>query len=885
MNRSKFWFLSTMIAGSLAIQPEVSAQLTISPEAEKSAVVDVICPDCVTADLFPSPYVEQTLPGIREALSYIGFDLKAILPQGSSISGAVLDVFDLNTEVDDQFVNVVLLDVSSDWDPETLDFNLAKSTYGATSEESPSATVGVDPAKVLCRGSAAMHLEFQPGRATTGSRAIFESQLPSADSELVAALNAALSDGDGYVTFVLYGETLDDNNMVGIDYGDGEPGPTLTLQIESGATSGETVVFDFDGNDSAAWTSAQSSAKENGPTDLGIISTEDPTVGNSVPPSPLTGTGFIGPVPFEAEDGTNTRDNAHETLVYRSPEFEITPNGEISFALIGGAKPGFDLDAINQDGLPAESDGNGSIGVALRNATTGQYLTFNARLENGGQAWETIILDEEILGDVIELGESYTLDFIDYHSGGWGWAGLDNVIIKQGTPITNYDFDDETLQGWTIVHDSSVENGPTQLGVISENEPAVGNSVPPTPLNSPAFIGPVPFEAEDGTNTRDNAHSTLVVRSPEFKIYQDGLISFALIGGSKPGFDIDEINASGLPESSDGNGSIGVALRKASTGEYLNFYTRAENGGQAWETIILGENELRGMIEFDESYTLDFIDYHSGGWGWAGLDDVTIQEGTPVIRYDFDDETLQGWTVVGDSSVENGPTQLGVISENDPNVGDSVPPTPLNTPAFIGPVPFEAENGSNTRDSSHSTLVLRSPEFPLHTDSEISFALIGGAKPGFDIDEVNANGRPTESAGDGSIGVALRKASTGEYLTFNTRSENGGQAWETIILNGDDFGDMIEEGEQYTLDFIDYHSGGWGWAGMDDVIIRPGTPAPPQAVGITDVSIQDRSIVIEYSGQLEASQSVTGEWAPVNGATSPYSEAITEDSKYFRIIE
>ncbi|HCP38920.1 MAG TPA: hypothetical protein DIT98_13960, partial [Verrucomicrobiales bacterium] len=89
MNRSKFWFLSTMIAGSLAIQPEVSAQLTISPEAEKSAVVDVICPDCVTADLFPSPYVEQTLPGIREALSYIGFDLKAILPQGSSISGAV----------------------------------------------------------------------------------------------------------------------------------------------------------------------------------------------------------------------------------------------------------------------------------------------------------------------------------------------------------------------------------------------------------------------------------------------------------------------------------------------------------------------------------------------------------------------------------------------------------------------------------------------------------------------------------------------------------------------------------------------------------------------------------------------------------------------------
>ena len=120
-----------MLAGSQAIQPQVSAQLTISPEADKSAVVDIICPECVTTDLFPSPYAEQTLPGIREALSYIGFDLKTALPQGSSISSAQLDVFDLNTEIDDQFVNVALLNVPSDWDPETLDFNKAQSTYGA----------------------------------------------------------------------------------------------------------------------------------------------------------------------------------------------------------------------------------------------------------------------------------------------------------------------------------------------------------------------------------------------------------------------------------------------------------------------------------------------------------------------------------------------------------------------------------------------------------------------------------------------------------------------------------------------------------------------------------------------------------------------------------
>lgn len=267
-----------------------------------------------------------------------------------------------------------------------------------------------------------------------GSRAIAESVTPSTDSDLVAALNHALSNGDGFVTFALYGETLDDDSIVGIDWTDGEPGPTLTLQVSRSATGGETLIFDFDGNDPAPWTAVQISNAENGPTELGAISTEDPTVGNSVPPEPLTAPAFVGPVPFEAENGDNTRDQAHQTLVYRSPEFEIAGNGEISFALIGGAKPGFDIDAINENGLPAESDGNGSIGVALRNASTGAYLTFDTRAENGSQSWETIILGSDVLGQIVEPGESYTLDFIDYHSGGWGWAGLDNAIIRPGTP-------------------------------------------------------------------------------------------------------------------------------------------------------------------------------------------------------------------------------------------------------------------------------------------------------------------------------------------------------------------------------------------------------------------------------------------------------------------
>ena len=453
-----------------------------------------------------------------------------------------------------------------------------------------------------------------------------------------------------------------------------------------------------------------------------------------------------------------------------------------------------------------------------------------------------------------------------------------SVNPSYGTVYT-YGFDDETLQGWQQVKTS--ETGPEKLGLMSQNNPEVGDSAPPAPLTSPAFIGPVPFEAQDGDNTRDRAHDTLVLRSPEFPLYANGEISFALVGGSKPGMDLAEINQVGLPESSSGSGSIGVALRKASSGEYLTFNARSSNSGDNWETIVINNDDFGDLIEEGEHYTLDFIDSHSGGWGWAAMDDVVVKSGYPnLISYGFDDETLQGWQQVGTS--ETGPQKLGLMSQNNPEVGDSAPPAPLTSPAFIGPVPFEAQDGDNTRDRAHDTLVLRSPEFPLYANGEISFALVGGSKPGMDLAEINQVGLPESSSGSGSIGVALRKASSGEYLTFNARSSNSGDNWETIVINNDDLGDLFEEGENYTLDFIDSHSGGWGWAAMDDVTIRPGAPA---SAAISSVRLQDGSIIIEYTGQLESSANLLGDWSPVDNSSSPYSAVIGLGNMFFRVSE
>ena len=94
---------------------------------------------------------------------------------------------------------------------------------------------------------------------------------------------------------------------------------------------------------------------------------------------------------------------------------------------------------------------------------------------------------------------------------------------------------------------------------------------------------------------------------------------------------------------------------------------------------------------------------------------------------------------------------------------------------------------------------------------------------------------------------------------------------------------MIEEGAQYTLDFIDSHSGGWGWAGLDDVIIRPGT-APDTGGFLVSVGLEGGQIVVEYTGQLERASGVEGPWLPVEGASSPFSEPASLEMQFFRAV-
>lgn len=416
----------------LALATFSSAQdIQVPLEAYKAAEVSAVGPTEMFFD------VGQTLSGHFEFLSYLAFDLSG-LPEGFAITGAKVNVFDMEADLEnptDSVADIYLLDVPENWGTGTLTYNAAVAQFGAaveSDEVGPHAAVN----NGVVRWSGSIMLDNQdvvPGEANVGSRRDTTSVAPHSDADLLAVLREDRVSGDGLVTMAIRGGVRDMGDpILGIDFPDSENGPTLVLTLSKAVDPNSVIRYDFDDGSLQGWQQVGTSTFGGGSTKLGVINESDPKVGNSVPPLPQSSPSFIGPLPFENADGTNTRDQAHETLILRSPEFSMNPTGSISFSLIGGSQPNFFLDDVNLIGLPGDSSGGGAIGVALRRVSDGRYLTFNGRSESGSQFWEAITLGEAELAEFVSGDEKYTLDFIDFHSGGWAWVGLDSVVISKG---------------------------------------------------------------------------------------------------------------------------------------------------------------------------------------------------------------------------------------------------------------------------------------------------------------------------------------------------------------------------------------------------------------------------------------------------------------------
>jgi hypothetical protein len=217
-----------------------------------------------------------------------------------------------------------------------------------------------------------------------------------------------------------------------------------------------------------------------------------------------------------------------------------------------------------------------------------------------------------------------------------------------------------------------------------------------------------------------------------------------------------------------------------------------------------------------------------------------------VLRYSFDDGTLADWTDLTPANTNSGPR--------------SWIPTPSFVPdGYSEPGGNMARHGSyavgqriqggGNQDSGHPTLWLRSPKFTLNGNGDMSAWLFGGHGYGADatgklVSNVPANAfdNPGDATFPSFLGVALRDVNTGVYVLAGKKA-NEGNFWQKVTFTAAELEalETANPGHIYTLDLLDVRAGGWGWVGMDSVVI-PGdividTNTPPTIDPVADISI------------------------------------------------
>ena len=176
--------------------------------------------------------------------------------------------------------------------------------------------------------------------------------------------------------------------------------------------------------------------------------------------------------------------------------------------------------------------------------------------------------------------------------------------VAKGTGMQSYNFDNNTLQGWTNVGQGTTNQFISRSG----GDPGGGQT-------QPNFIG------IDNWDNRDGSPSTLWAQSPAFYLNSEGDLTFYLCGGGGTGNQPSNANQVPLGEGANGGGFMGAALEDMSNGNFV--WITNGNGGGGWQQNTIPAATLAGLNQGDK-YTLNLIDYYSGGWGWTGIDSVSV---------------------------------------------------------------------------------------------------------------------------------------------------------------------------------------------------------------------------------------------------------------------
>lgn len=266
----------------------------------------------------------------------------------------------------------------------------------------------------------------------------------------------------------------------------------------------------------------------------------------------------------------------------------------------------------------------------------------------------------------------------------------------------------------------------------------------------------------------------------------------------------------------------------------------------------------------------------------------------PSLFYDFE-SGLQGWTNVGTSARATGPTEF-----TTGNPLDAATPEPMSGSAFVFPTEFGAAGGTSIRDQAHDSLILRSPAFTL-SPGNITAYLIAGQRGNAAAPTSVANIPAASDAAQGQwIGIAFRRVADDAYLLTKNRLTNS-DTWEEITFSAAELALITVPGEEYTLDYIDYADGAWGWSGLDNVSI-PGTAIPSSStlrlisssynastnkLSITFASSPSSTYIVTSSADLQAFNTVEipGFSGSPGDQTTIEVDVIPGQNRFFRIEE
>ncbi|MGK0186675.1 MAG: hypothetical protein ACI9R3_002458 [Verrucomicrobiales bacterium] len=618
------------------------------------------------------------------------------------------------------------------------------------------------------------------------------------------------------------------------------------------------LVYDFEDGTAQGWTTISSDAE----LPHEFRPTNEPSENGTTFPVPSQGDYQMVPLVFEAEDGTNIRDGAHQTLLTRSPEF-LLESGDLSIAIVGGDAHGALPDAPAALAETTDGDGAHVQGFGLRRVSDDTYVATGARSTND-DIYQDVVVTADTLAPFISDSETYTVDVFDSSAGGWGWIAFDNVQVPGKLPASKvvFDFEDGTKQGWTTV--SSDADLPHEF--LPTNEPSENGTTFPVPASGDYQVVPLVFEAEDGTNVRDGAHQTLLSRSPEF-VLGAGELSIAIVGGDAHGA-LPE-SPTDLAESTDAEGvhAQGFGLRRVSDDSYVVTGARSTND-DIYQDVVVAAETLEPFVSDTETYTVDVFDSSAGGWGWIAFDNVVVP-GSLVqpseLVFDFEDGTKQGWTTV--SSDSDLPHEF--LPTNEPAENGTTFPVPASGDYQVVPLVFEAEDGTNVRDGNHGTLLTRSPEFFL-AEGDLAISIVGGDAHGT-LPATPAELAESTDAADGAKvqGFGLRRVSDDSYVATGARSTND-DIYQEVVVAADILAEHVSTTEKYTVDVFDSSAGGWGWIAFDNVKV-PGRlvdPLPPVDPGFVDTDLDGMDDAWETRNELDVGEDDSAQDPDNDGLTN-----------------